>query len=249
MKIAVFGDSFGDVSRKLAIDEKSNSWVNHLALLHGEEITVKNYCKSGSSLYSSIKKFLKYQQNFDKVIFLVTSSGRIDINNVFVNKSKSDHFINQFSGYEHVMYILEEYNQNNKKHGYPNFNRFDATVYRAAADYFLYVQNPDVDIFHHNLMVEKIKSVRSDTLVIDCFADFFNIDSDKFYLKQVSNLDLVCYGIPNNTVIDDGRHSHLNDENNIILADKIYNWIKTGDISLAVSDFVNPVAPPEYYGF
>jgi hypothetical protein len=41
----------------------------------------------------------------------------------------------------------------------------------------------------------------------------------------------------------------MNDENNIIFAEKIYNWIKTNNISLNISDFVLPKDPPEYYGF
>lgn len=248
MKIAVFGDSFGDVSPNGMISGKSNSWVNHLALRYGEEIAVTNFCTSGSSLYNALKLFLNNQHNFDKVIFLVTSFGRIEINNAFVNESKSEHFINKFTGYEHAVFTLENYNENIKEYG-NHANNFDAVVYQAVADYFLYVQNTKVDIFHHDLMVEKINSVRPDALIIQCFECPMNIDTDRFYLKQISDLDLAYYNIPNHTTINDRRHSHMNDENNIILADKIFNWIKTDNISLSVSDFVNPTAPAEYYGF
>lgn len=249
MKIAVFGDSFGDISNKTAVSEKSNSWVNHLNHRYGDEITVTNYCVSGSSLYHSLKRFLKYQKNFDKVIFLITSFGRIEINNEFVNASKSEHFVNLFTGYAHAVQMLEEYNSNNERYGNHNSHKFDAQVYQAVADYYLYVQNINFDAFQHDLMTEKIKSVRPDTLTIDCFRNWRREYNDTFYLKQVSDLDLVYYDKPKQATVNDGRHSHMNDENNIILADKIYNWIKTDNISLAISDFVNPIEPPEYYGF
>lgn len=239
MKIAIFGDSYGSVSllplRKL--DQKSNSWVNHLKRLTANEHSITNYCKSGSSLFYSINLFLEHHTEYDRVIFLTTSQGRIELDNSFINSLKSIHFQQHLTSHDHAIELIKKFKD----------QEFDCLVYQAVADYFVYVQNPNCDKFVQSLMVEKIKSVKPDTLIIPCFGE--SLEDDRFQLNLVSNIDLQHYNYHKKTVMGDHRHCHMNDENNIIMAEKIYNWIKTNNISLDISDFVNPSEPPEYYGF
>lgn len=238
MKIGIFGDSYGDTADR-ECNEKSNSWINHLANINNKELDVTNYCLSGSSFYYSIQLFLKHHHHYDKIIFLVTDQARIEIGNHFVDSMKGDFLVTHLSGYFHTQWVLKE---DYLRH------EFDDKVYRAAADYFIYVQNPVSDNFKHQLMVEKIKSTRSDALLFSCFLG--TITNEKFALKMISDIDTNYYKKDWETSnIKDYRHSHMNDENNIIFAEKIYNWIKTNNISLNISDFVAPKDPPEYYGF
>ena len=238
MKIGIFGDSDGQTADR-ECNEKSNSWTNHLVNINNKELDVTNYCSSGSSLYYSIKLFLQHHHNYDKIIFIVTSQQRIEIGNDFVDSMKGDFLITNLSGYFQTQMVLNE--------GYLR-HEFDDKVYQAAADYFIYIQNPASDDFKHQLMVEKIKSIRPDALLLSSFPG--TIANEKFSLNMISDIDTNHYKkIWETSNIKDYRHSHMNDENNIIFAEKIYNWIKTNDINLNISDFVLPADPPEYYGF
>jgi len=238
MRIGIFGDSYGQTAPARR-NEKSDSWVNHLANMNNKELRVTNHSLSGTSLYYSMTRFLKRQQFYDKIIFLVTSQERIELGNPFVDSMKSDFLVKSMSGYYQTQLVLRE----------PYLrHEFDDKVYKAAADYFIYVQNPDSDNFKHQLMVEKIRSTRPDTLILPCFLG--TVENVPFALRMVSDIDTEYYKKSWETGSKtDLRHCHMNNENNIIFAEKIYNWIKTDTISLEISDFVEPTEPPEYYGF
>jgi len=78
MKIAVFGDSFGD-DYNLWPDPYLGvgpSWIDYL---RNQNIEIDNYSCGGASLFYGYQRFISTYQKYDKVIFLVTSPGRISV--------------------------------------------------------------------------------------------------------------------------------------------------------------------------
>ena len=84
MKIAIYGDSFGNSMIETSIESKDQdtrgkAWVELLA----DNYDVTNFCYPGSSLFYSYQLFLKNNQKFDYNIFLVTEPNRITLPDEF----------------------------------------------------------------------------------------------------------------------------------------------------------------------
>jgi len=81
MKIAVYGDSFGNLySNNIPGDnlDRGKSWVDVLE----KKYLITNYSKSASSLFYSYDLFLTHNKDYDYNIFLVTEPNRLTLNNV-----------------------------------------------------------------------------------------------------------------------------------------------------------------------
>ena len=68
MKIAIFGDSFGD-DYNLWPDPYSGvgpSWVDYL---RSQNLEIENFSVGGTSLFYSYQKFISTYEKYDKVIF------------------------------------------------------------------------------------------------------------------------------------------------------------------------------------
>ena len=108
MKIAIYGDSYGDNQQVLhdqnnlndqqtKIFKKAfkksgytnqNVFINNMRTkykcwvdLLSERFTVTTYAQGGSDCYFSYKKFLETHEQYDKIIFLKTFPGRLSLHN------------------------------------------------------------------------------------------------------------------------------------------------------------------------
>ena len=87
-------------------------------------------------------------------------------------------------------------------------------------------------------MLDRIKSIRPDALIIDAFHIYKHDDKTKrinetdcIVLEDLARLDLMKNGKPilGSLGVEDMRRNHLSEANSIVFANKILEWIKTGN--------------------
>lgn len=231
LKISIFGDSFSDTreyDEKSRHRKSSKSWVK---LLH-ENYNVTNYSESGTSLLWSFSKFLECGDKFDKVIFLVGSNDRI-----FTPTLTNEDFPLHLSP-QHL--LSDKLRAETSKLLSENLNK--TKIWENLNFYYRHIHN---DIFS-NIITDLIISdlIRNkNILIIPCFRE----TTDKIKNTDISLIDIVNMENENwgvdwnyirNTPKKDLRHSHMTDENNLMLYEKIQNWILTGQFNLTVTDYI-----------
>lgn len=212
MKIAIFGDSFAD-SR---MDNPTPGWPEILA----KKYTVKNHAHAGSALYYSVDLFLKHHQFADKVIFIITSPGRLTIPTKDLRKK----FV---PNYHNAMALKEIFKADTPF----------LTVLDAAIGFFLHVQNDQYEKFVHNLMIEEVKRVRPDAIIIDAFG---STGFDSIYQIQLKE-DRAWKYSPIVSSFTDRRNCHMTVENNAIFAEKVEEWLHGAPVKINLDDFVTPM--------
>ena len=212
MKIGIFGDSYA-ANR---IENDTKSWVDIIA----EKYEVTNYASAGTSLFYSMSIFEQYQHRFDKVIFVVTSPGRLLLDNAN-NRSLS------IAGLRDCETKIEN-----------TSNPFELKILHAVRDYYIYVQNYNFNKYVHRLMIEKIKRIRPDTVLIPASLEKFD---DIFSGASMCDIELKennAWGIGG---IIDYRHCHMTAENNAIFATKVEEWLNGKPVQINLDDFVTPM--------
>jgi hypothetical protein len=230
MKIAVFGDSFGD-DYTLWPNPYSGvgpSWVEYL---QNQNIEVDNYASGGTSLFYSYQKFILTYQEYDKVIFLVTHPGRITV--------PLGHKTEDYYNITSVENKLKECFDFEKK-----------IRLNAIRDYFIYVKNDAYDNVVHKLLIEDILKKHKDTLLIPCFHNS-GINNQRA-LFNISHFEANFWNfedtiLPNRDEVYDARKCHMCEENNLVLGQEIYNWIKTGNYNLTAEQFKEPTKEFTHY--
>lgn len=215
MKIGIFGDSFG---AKAAVPETdtSKAWTTYIC----NEFDADNHCASGSSFYYSAKLFLKNHHLYDKIIFLVTDPGRLEVPPVFaINPIQS-----RIPNITYATMMAEETGN---------------IIYQVAADYFFYFSDLDKECLFQYALLEKLKNTRSDNvLFLPCFQySFDEIDRNNDELFEISKLDEDDPALKQSGRFGDIRHCHFSSQNNAIFANKIKNWINTGIWQFEIIDF------------
>ena len=159
MKIAIYGDSFGNsliepLKEYKECDTRGKAWVE----LFQDDYEVTNFSYPGSSLFYSYKLFLENNQKFDYNIFLVTEPNRITLPDEFDIRPLSKH-IN--------LGIIHSLN-----HKYSskvtNDSRLDIII-SALQSYYAIVHNEHAINIFHNLMLENINRINQNTIIIPCF--------------------------------------------------------------------------------
>jgi len=214
MKVAIFGDSF---AYHMCDENKSLAWWQILA----KDFDITNYGEPGSCLYYSIELFQKHHQLYDKVIFCTTSAGRIMIPDEHVFKYRGDKDIKNLTAMSVVSYVEE--NKISEKRPF----------FKAALDYFTYIQHNGYDDYTHRLMKEDIQRQRPDGLFVDSLNE----------LGAVWFMENEHYGIDRNTVnseFRDIRHCHMTPQNNLIFANMVKEWLLGNSFVFSLDKFVIP---------
>jgi hypothetical protein len=232
-KIAIFGDSY---TVKIP-DREGKSWPEHLIDL-GNCIT--NFGISGSGVYYSYNQFIKNYEEFDTILFLVSAYSRKWIKTQVEN-----------SHYQHIpvpascQYFLKEKNNDGS---YVITNTIDRTKLQVVYDYMIYALVDEEYLTYQKLMVEQILRLRPDTILIPCFrTDISYVPNWNGYtLVDISFLDRIIKGYTFQDLID-MRHCHLNDHNNLILAHKINDYLKSNrqeQFRLNINEFKSTTIDP-----
>lgn len=153
MRVAIFGDSWVDPHHGHDSDRSMDklAWAVQLP---NNRYQVDIYAMSGSSLYWAYQKFLEKHQDYDKCIFVVTSLSRFPKTGVQTLSGKRYHVPN----YETANYLLET--QGN------DFDFKRKGRLQAFMGYYMHLQEDKYDADMAHLMIDKIKELKPDTIVV-----------------------------------------------------------------------------------
>ncbi len=227
MKIAVFGDSFAGT----IIDDKE-AWPDML----GGRYTLQNFALGGTSLYWSIEKLIEKHEDFDTIIFFVTSKGRIEVAKQLIPPNDPDVF-SYIAGFTDAHFRLERMNT------WPRDGvdvEFWKNAYQAAIDYYKFFHNYKKETLIHQLLVNKIKEIRPDAIIINSFTD------EKIGMNEIYQMENLSWNITPeeiNTNYYDKRSCHMTSRNNEIFSKEIENYIlgsRESDFEIRLEKFVAP---------
>lgn len=223
MKIGIFGDSFASSHKSNSTD----SWIDILA----NNFDVEVHSAGGSNLFFSISKFKEHYKKYDKNIFVVTSPGRIQLSSrVPVDNPNMRHV----AAYNGIVWFIEEI-----KNGRRPKTMMKALC--AARDYFHYLQDDSYDNYIHELMLENLRTMSKNTILIPAFKSSFH-DGVNMCLYDIYLKENVKFGVtPFSNDFEDTRNCHMTAENNEILAKKVIHSLVSGnELNLSIEDFVTP---------
>lgn len=226
MNVGIFGDSFAHT-----LEQTSRvSWAKMLA----DDYNVENHAIGGSSTYFSYLKFLEHQHKYDKVIFVVTYPARI------------------YTSYGHIpsdvtaRYMLS--------HRDSQRNLTQRKVLSGLQSYFTYALLDEVvvdqHILFHNLMIEKIKSLRKDILFIPAFS-VTNTEFDCSSLHDVSAMEVnhwksMGHIVRERDIYDyDQRQHHLTEPNNLILHRMVRDIVPSIESHVTLPIDLNDFSKPD----
>lgn len=220
MKIGIFGDSFADEFNMHRTDNMS--WANQLRNL-GYDVT--NYGKCASSLYYSYRQLLEHHRKYDKVIFLITGAGRLYL----------DHLPEKLQHIAHGRVAFLK----NETHGK------NIEIINALEGYYNYLHNHTHENTIHNLLLKECKQIRPDALFIPCFPEHAENGFNLMMLSDYESEEFKNKHDLTNFRIIDRRFCHMNDNNNLLIAQKIKKWIDGEDFCVNESEFVPSTLPIE----
>ena len=230
MKIGIFGDSFGDDYNMWPnpYSGVGPSWIDYL---RSHDLEIENYSCGGTGLYFSYQRFMTHYQKYDKIIFCITSPGRINIV--------------EDNGLETPWFSLRQVETELK-----NCHDYEKKIKLSAIrDYFIYVKNDKFDEVIHKLLIEDILKKHKNTLMIPCFAhsgidnqiplfDISRFEADFWNMEEI---------IPWSDTKCDARKCHMCEENNLMLGKEIFNWVNTGNFILDPIKFIKPTKEFTHY--
>lgn len=213
MRIAVYGDSY---ARKANPSCNRKTWVDYLST----EFDVANFSEVGSNLAYSYSHLIENHNRYHINIFLVTSYGRLWVHDL-------EEVPKGVAGLPTVEHHLKYCS-----------NKTDRAILQAAYDYYLLLENEDQQKIMHVAMVKDIQRFPN-TIVIPCFAGNSLVPGwEGPCLSDISDLDKEYYGLQGYVI--DKRPCHLNDQNNIVFANKIKEYIMSNRIEqfkITLSDY------------
>lgn len=146
--VGIFGDSWADSSH--GHDQHpslgSLAWFNRMP-----GYTASSYGRTGSSLYYSWQEFLAHHASYERIVFIATNPLRLPKNTI--ETATWTHHLGGLSGVEDIMANVDL-----------------SPVLRARAhamlDYYLHLQDDQVDDDLATLIINDIRRIRPDALII-----------------------------------------------------------------------------------
>jgi hypothetical protein len=151
--LGIFGDSFADPGgghgdqHKMTLD----AWMFQLPLKYNPYV----YARGGSGIYFSYKQFMDKHHKHDRIIFLATNPERIWNTNL-KHPDGGDMFV---PSYEQAEYYLRT------KH----LSHIEIKTLEAIQAYYLYIADRQVHLDISQVLLDKVKQTRPDTLFIPVF--------------------------------------------------------------------------------
>lgn len=220
MKIGLFGDSYACLTLG-----KGEAWFESREIL--DSYTIESYAKKGSDITWSYNLFLKNHSKYKKNIFIVTESTR----HSFVVGSHTLH-VSNIDTIDHISGQIKDLKIKN--------------ILQSLKTHYLYSLPLGVYDFGLAGMVERIKEIRPDTIIVYGFYNHSieKITQSNFYLSQVSMMELNQFGINFDQMkkigTGEGRSAHMTKENNIVFAKHIKDRLDGNIVSISLDDFVIP---------
>lgn len=216
MNIGIFGDSF-------CSGDAPGSWIDNLR--HSLGSTATTYGKGGSTVYYSYNKIRQMHDEFDTIIWCVTSSDRLYV---------SDNV--QFAGIASAEHLMKSDNTDTRN------------IAKAAIDYYLHLENVEYNNELCRLMINEIKRIVPHLLIVPCFDASLNTKFN-FSLCDLYAKENRYYNIP--AVVPysmfDARSNHLTNSTQSMLADHIAALVVHGTSDTVLDDFMKNPEPKELY--
>ena len=245
MKIAIYGDSFGDDTGQWPhrFDNVGPGWAQLLSSTGNNRVS--NFCEGGASFSYSYNQFIGTHHDHDRIIFMVTCPGRITL--------EIEDFSNLAPSYKHhpnyhqvLAWQAQLVKINPRSQGLVKLS--------ALAQYFLFVKNDEYDIDSQWLLLNSVKKIRPDTIIIPCFhTSIPNLTHDALCAVGHMELEYLCNDRYSNidellhNTRDDARKCHMSDENNFIFYQKILKFLSGDPVHIDINDFVKPTMPLDHY--
>jgi len=211
VKIGVFGDSF--------VDKRSNKHIWFNILQHKHNHKVESWGEAGSSIEFSAQLIDQKAQDYDLVIWCVTTPGRFS----FCVDGKSYHVAT-------AQDVCQEQQLEVKlKH-------------QACTQWLKYVFEWDQGNFVGQALVSYLLNKHKNLMLIPCFVPPL---SAEFNLYAIAEKEAQFY-FPGKTLPEvyekymELRQGHISNENQMILADLINQNLKPGLFQTGYENFVNP---------
>ena len=229
MIIGIFGDSFASE------EWHPSGWSCYLRTQY--QYNIQNFGASATSLFWSYQQLIKNIDNFDTIIFVATSPGRL----YWPDTARKLHYISS-------IFTAQQAIKSN-----PPLN--DLAVFKAAEQYHLNLANDEFEVFVHNQILKEISKLCTDRgkklILIPAFD--INIRCQSVFrcsLIDVTMTELATQFGTNRQWLSEKntRFNHLSAANNIILAGIVDKLLHNAVFSVGLDDFVyEQVANPELY--
>jgi hypothetical protein len=236
MTIGIFGDSFGDW-------DVQNGLLKHISwpyLVAGElQMRCINMCKGGSSLYYSYTKFLEKSHECDVVIFLLTSPGRYTKPFQFEKLNPSTRHVNNVDS---AMNLLS----------HKGVTSFEKKKLENLIGFYMSVDF-QWELTACNLLVQEIKRIRPDVILVPCFDFYKEFVGSNVSLQDITDLQSLSLGSKTVGIDFINRYEenkivcHFTDVSNQFVADKIINSIKNKIWTCELSEKLLHPYPLDYY--
>lgn len=216
LRVGLYGDSFGTGSLPMINDNHDIGINYHWSKLLEQRYscTITNYSISGASIYYCYKQFMETHHLHDINIFLITSPARYN-HEIILNNVK--HRVVNVAHLENLYKIPQKLSDDELR------ALEEVRIWYKMLDY-----EQDADVCR--LMIEKVSTVRPDTILVPCMDWQLNIlPTDKnllsIYQKQMHTLGLDTHNVKENTKWISG---HFTPEYNELFADILSSRIDNG---------------------
>jgi hypothetical protein len=182
--------------------------------------------------------FKNNHHEYDKIIFVVTTRGRLFLRHDEIYESNDDRKVASLTMAEYL------YNKSlNEPVSYKK--EMKLKIYQTAIDYFVYIQDEGYERYIHNLMVKDILTIRPDTILIPTTADSLeNYHGDA--MIDITIKEDIAFNYKPNIYDNDIRHCHMTNENNEVFAGKVEEWLNGKPVLIDINDFIAPMATSLY---
>lgn len=222
MRVAIFGDSWGDVRHGFILHNDEEPWP----ILLSKKYEVTNFCEAGSSVYFSTKIFLENYKNFDKVIFLVSDRTRRylpEYSSIKIDGGPVRHI--KFNTADIVKDVVED-------------TKLNKEIILAIDLYYRYIAYDEQDLYYHELTLDDIQSKLPPSkllLVEDCFK--IATKEDQYY--QNLGYDMSSF--------IDKKNCHMTYTNNKRMAELIDQWLTNPESVKLTIDNTRSINPKLFY--
>lgn len=219
MKIGVFGDSYAEKNY-----QDSSTPIIWYSFLKNYNHTVECFGESGSSILFSAELIKKHYQNYDLVIWCLTTPGRFSL----------PHTVNDRS------YHVTTANDTCTSKDFEII-----TKHKVCVEYLKYIFDWESENLVSKSLVLYLQSVCKNLLIVPCFPPPLNAD---FNLYKLCEWEADFY-FPGQSIPEiyqkyqDLRPGHITEENQKILAELINDKLTPGIFQTDYSNFIQPTLP------